>query len=94
MLEVVRIFGELGKTGWRPLRSIEFASWSVSRISILQRVDLNWVTVNPTFRLLLFLHYYCVFDSYCFASAWTIFKFNYAERLLTRTKGMGRSTIS
>ncbi|KAL8954470.1 MAG: hypothetical protein Q9183_007102, partial [Haloplaca sp. 2 TL-2023] len=27
MLEVVRIFGELRKAGWRPLRSIEFASW-------------------------------------------------------------------
>ena len=54
MLEVVRIFGELGKTGWRPLRTIEFASWLVSRISILQWVDLNWITVNPFFRLLLF----------------------------------------
>lgn len=27
MVEVVRIFGELLKAGWRPLRSIEFASW-------------------------------------------------------------------
>ncbi|KAI4126500.1 MAG: hypothetical protein LQ338_003719 [Usnochroma carphineum] len=27
MLEVVRIFGELSKAGWRPLRTIEFASW-------------------------------------------------------------------
>ena len=27
LLEVVRIFGELRKRGWRPLRSIEFASW-------------------------------------------------------------------
>ena len=27
MLEVIRIFGELRKTGWRPLRTIEFASW-------------------------------------------------------------------
>ncbi|KAL8753835.1 MAG: hypothetical protein Q9184_005300 [Pyrenodesmia sp. 2 TL-2023] len=27
MLEVVRIFGELKKAGWRPLRTIEFASW-------------------------------------------------------------------
>lgn len=27
MLEVVRIFGEFRKAGWRPLRSIEFASW-------------------------------------------------------------------
>jgi len=26
-LEVVRIFGELKKQGWRPLRTIEFASW-------------------------------------------------------------------
>ncbi|KAL8837588.1 MAG: hypothetical protein Q9170_002465 [Blastenia crenularia] len=27
MLEVVRIFGELRKAGWRPLRTIQFASW-------------------------------------------------------------------
>lgn len=27
LLEVVRVFGELRKTGWRPLRTIEFASW-------------------------------------------------------------------
>ena len=27
LLEVVRIFGELRNLGWRPLRSIEFASW-------------------------------------------------------------------
>lgn len=27
MLEVVRVFGELVKKGWRPLRTIEFASW-------------------------------------------------------------------
>ncbi|KAL8659994.1 MAG: hypothetical protein Q9202_006848 [Teloschistes flavicans] len=27
MVEVVRIFGELIKAGWRPLRTIEFASW-------------------------------------------------------------------
>lgn len=27
LLEVVRIFGELRKVGWRPLRSIEFAAW-------------------------------------------------------------------
>jgi hypothetical protein len=27
MLEVVRVFGELLKKGWRPLRTIEFASW-------------------------------------------------------------------
>ena len=92
MLEVVRIFGELGKTGWRPLRTIEFASWSVSRISILQRVDLDWITVNPTFRLFPFLH--CVFVSYCFASAQTLLKINHAKRLLTRTKGTERSTIS
>ena len=30
MLEVVRVFGDLAKTGWRPLRTIEFASWYVS----------------------------------------------------------------
>ena len=87
MLEVVRIFGELGKTGWRPLRTIEFASWLVPRVSILQRVDLNWIIVNPTFRLLLFLH--CVFDSYCFASARTVFKLNMRRDCLRERKGRG-----
>ncbi|KAI4166165.1 MAG: hypothetical protein LQ342_000051 [Letrouitia transgressa] len=27
MLEVIRVFGELIKAGWKPLRTIEFASW-------------------------------------------------------------------
>ncbi|ETN38169.1 uncharacterized protein HMPREF1541_07793 [Cyphellophora europaea CBS 101466] len=27
MLDVIRIFGELRRLGWRPLRTIEFASW-------------------------------------------------------------------
>ncbi|KAI4140110.1 MAG: hypothetical protein L6R39_005952 [Caloplaca ligustica] len=27
LLEVIRIFGELRRAGWRPLRTIEFASW-------------------------------------------------------------------
>ncbi|KAL8898261.1 MAG: hypothetical protein Q9207_006794 [Kuettlingeria erythrocarpa] len=27
MLEVIRIFGDLRRAGWRPLRTIEFASW-------------------------------------------------------------------
>lgn len=35
MLEVVRIFGELGKTGWRPLRTIEFASWDGEEYNLI-----------------------------------------------------------
>ena len=27
MLEVIRLFGELQSIGWKPLRTIEFASW-------------------------------------------------------------------
>ena len=35
MLEVVRVFGELVKKGWRPLRTIEFASWYSSSCTYL-----------------------------------------------------------
>ena len=34
-LEVVRIFGELKKKGWRPLRSIEFASWDAEEYNLV-----------------------------------------------------------
>jgi Peptidase family M28/PA domain len=35
MLEVVRIFGELRKLGWRPLRTIEFASWDGEEYNLI-----------------------------------------------------------
>ena len=35
MLEVIRIFGELRKTGWRPLRTIEFASWDGEEYNLI-----------------------------------------------------------
>ena len=35
MLEVVRIFGELRKRGWRPLRTIEFASWDAEEYNLV-----------------------------------------------------------
>ena len=35
MLEVVRIFGELKKMGWRPLRTIEFASWDAEEYNLV-----------------------------------------------------------
>ena len=35
MLEVVRIFGELRKVGWRPLRSITFASWDGEEYNLI-----------------------------------------------------------
>jgi Transferrin receptor-like dimerisation domain/Peptidase family M28/PA domain len=35
MLEVVRIFGELKKLGWRPLRTIEFASWDGEEYNLI-----------------------------------------------------------
>ena len=41
LLEVIRIFGELRKTGWRPLRTIEFASWYVSCILRIRREELG-----------------------------------------------------
>ncbi len=35
LLEVVRIFGELSSLGWRPLRSIEFASWDGGEYNLI-----------------------------------------------------------
>ena len=35
MLEVVRIFGELRSRGWRPLRTIEFASWDAEEYNLV-----------------------------------------------------------
>ena len=35
MLEVIRIFGELRKLGWRPLRTIEFASWDGEEYNLI-----------------------------------------------------------
>ena len=34
-LEVVRIFGELRSHGWRPLRTIEFASWDAEEYNLI-----------------------------------------------------------
>lgn len=34
-LEVVRIFGELRKLGWAPLRTIEFASWDAEEYNLI-----------------------------------------------------------
>ncbi|KAL1583100.1 hypothetical protein WHR41_08302 [Cladosporium halotolerans] len=35
MMELVRIFGELRKLGWRPLRTIEFASWDAGEFNMM-----------------------------------------------------------
>jgi hypothetical protein len=35
MLEVVRIFGDLVQNGWRPLRTIEFASWDAEEYNLI-----------------------------------------------------------
>lgn len=34
-VEIVRIFGELKKMGWRPLRTIEFASWDAEEYNLV-----------------------------------------------------------
>lgn len=34
-LEIVRIFGELRKQGWRPLRTIEFSSWDAEEYNLI-----------------------------------------------------------
>ncbi|KAL6702413.1 hypothetical protein ACN47E_002055 [Coniothyrium glycines] len=44
MLEVVRVLGELRKQGWRPLRTIEFASWDAgeyNRLGSTEHVEAN-----------------------------------------------------
>ncbi|KAI1347585.1 PA domain-containing protein [Xylaria sp. FL0043] len=35
MLEVARVFGELARKGWRPLRSIEFMSWDAGEYNMI-----------------------------------------------------------
>ena len=35
MMEVVNIFGTLKKLGWRPLRTIEFASWDAEEYNLI-----------------------------------------------------------
>ena len=35
LLEVVRLFGELQKRGWKPLRTIEFASWDAEEPNLI-----------------------------------------------------------
>ncbi|ETI25465.1 hypothetical protein G647_02238 [Cladophialophora carrionii CBS 160.54] len=35
MLEIVRVFGELRRLGWRPLRTIEFASWDGEEYNLI-----------------------------------------------------------
>jgi hypothetical protein len=44
MLEVIRIFGDLVQRGWRPLRTIEFASWDGEEYNLIgstEHVELN-----------------------------------------------------
>ncbi|KAF1826793.1 protease [Dissoconium aciculare CBS 342.82] len=35
MMELVAIFGQLRKVGWRPLRTLEFASWDAAEFSLM-----------------------------------------------------------
>ena len=35
MLEIVRVFGDLRRIGWRPLRTIEFASWDAEEYNLI-----------------------------------------------------------
>ena len=35
MLEVVRVFGELRKLGWKPMRTVEFASWDGQEYNLI-----------------------------------------------------------
>ncbi|KHJ34681.1 putative glutamate carboxypeptidase tre2 [Erysiphe necator] len=44
MMEVVRIFGDLVHRGWRPLRTIEFASWDAQEYNLIGSTE--WVEDN------------------------------------------------
>ena len=47
LLEVVRIFGELQKKGWKPLRTIEFASWDGEGTCVQCHYCLSMTGVKP-----------------------------------------------
>ncbi|KAI9798455.1 MAG: hypothetical protein M1825_005362 [Sarcosagium campestre] len=44
LLEIVRVFGELARLGWRPLRTIQFASWDGEEYNLLGSTE--WVEDN------------------------------------------------
>ncbi|RKF54708.1 putative glutamate carboxypeptidase [Golovinomyces cichoracearum] len=44
MMEVIRIFGDLVHRGWRPLRTIEFASWDGGEYNLIGSTE--WVEDN------------------------------------------------
>ncbi|KAK4495907.1 hypothetical protein PRZ48_013175 [Zasmidium cellare] len=51
MMEMVRIFGELRKLGWRPLRTIEFVSWDAEEYNLVGSTEyvednLEYLRVN------------------------------------------------
>jgi len=51
MLEVARVLGELRAQGWRPLRTIEFASWDAgqyNKIGSTEHVEANAETLRET----------------------------------------------
>lgn len=51
MLEVARVLGELRSQGWRPLRTIEFASWDAgeyNRIGSTEHVEANVEALRET----------------------------------------------
>lgn len=51
MLEVARVFGELRAQGWRPLRTIEFASWDggeYNKIGSTEHVEANIADLRDT----------------------------------------------
>merc|ERR1712212_579321 len=44
MMQVVRVLGEKGRTGWRPKRSLVFLSWGAEELSLL------WINTNQCIR--------------------------------------------
>lgn len=52
---MVRIFGELKKKGWRPLRTIEFASWDGEEYNLIgstEHVEARMDEIRRNGRLL------------------------------------------
>lgn len=46
MMEMVRIFGELRKLGWRPLRTIEFVSWDAEEYNLVGSTEYVEENIN------------------------------------------------
>ena len=51
MLEISRVVGQLMKTGWRPRRTVIFASWGAEEYGLIGSTE--WVEVRKIFYLVI-----------------------------------------